>query len=140
MSGYNVGLVMGGATVKKKQSEYTNGLLDGSLHCMIGTKVIKENFNVPPLDTLHLLYPNFTVESEEQMTGRIRRTLIDSEGNPLFKNKPLIRVYTVTANNTLVKKSVDFRRGFYRRMDFTELKLAVVAQDKATVASKMKDW
>jgi superfamily II DNA or RNA helicase len=122
MSGYNVELIMGGS-VAKKQSEYSDRLLNGKLHAIIGTKVIKENYNIPPLDTLHLAYPNFGVESEEQMTGRIRRYVLDSNGEEIPKNQPLIRVYIVDANNTIPKKAVDFRVGFYRKMNFREVPL-----------------
>jgi superfamily II DNA or RNA helicase len=137
MSGYNVEVIKGGDKLQKQQSEYARGLLEGTLHCIIGTKVIKENYNIPPMDTLHLLYPNFGVESEEQMTGRIRRYVLDSQGNQVFKNKPLIRVYTVNANNGILKKSIDFRRNFYRRMKFEEIKLdPVPAAPAETLASK----
>lgn len=138
MSGYNVELIMGGAAVQKKQSEYSERLQDGSLHAIIGTKVIKENYNIPPLDTLHLAYPNFGVESEEQMTGRIRRYLLDADGKPLHKNQPLIRVYMVESNNTMIKKSKDFRRNFYKKMSFEEITLegSVVEGSDKKISSK----
>ena len=147
MSGYNVELIMGGPkTVTKKQSTYSQELLDEKLHAIIGTKVIKENYNIPPLDTIHLLYPNFGVETEEQMTGRIRRYVLDSEGNEIFKNRPLIRVYTFEADNTLPDKSMNFRKNFYRKMGFEELKLDDTncnqkeAEKIETITSKLKDW
>jgi superfamily II DNA or RNA helicase len=152
MSGYNVELIMGGSEAKK-QSDYSDRLLNGSLHAIIGTKVIKENYNIPPLDTLHLIYPNFGVESEEQMTGRIRRyllnprgePLLDQEGNPLHKNQPLIRIYTVDANNTIPEKSKQFRRAFYKKMHFEELTLTpenstMIEIEKETLSKSLKDW
>lgn len=143
ISGYNVELIMGGSEAKK-QSEYSDRLQDGSLHAIIGTKVIKENYNIPPLDTLHLAYPNFGVESEEQMTGRIRRYVLDSQGNPIHKNQPLIRVYTVGANNTIPKKAMEFRRAFYRKMNFEEYQLdttnsEIIENERETLTKKLME-
>lgn len=143
MSGYNVELIMGG-TEAKKQSDYADRLQDGSLHAIVGTKVIKENYNIPPLDTLHLIYPNFGVESEEQMTGRIRRYVLGPDGEPIFKNQPLIRIYTVGANNTIPKKSMEFRKAFYRKMGFEELNLTpqnstMIEYERDTVSGSFKD-
>lgn len=144
MSGYNVELIMGGVATKAQQ-EYSSKLMEGKLHAIIGTKVIKENYNIPPLDTLHLLYPNFGIESEEQMTGRIRRYILDANGDQLPKNEPLIRVYTFESNNKIVGKSYNFRRNFYKKMNFREIKLnddncTQQKVENKTVNGQLKDW
>jgi len=144
LSGYNVELIMGGQKMQKQQKEYSQELSNGSLHCIIGTKVIKENYNIPPLDTLYLLYPNFVVESEEQMTGRIRRYVLDAAGNQVFKNKPLIRIFTVNSNQEVMKKSINFRKNFYYKMSFEEIRVDATEHETEKpddrVSSKLKDW
>lgn len=142
MSGYNVELIIGGAKMKPKE-HYVNGLNSGTVHAIIGTKVVKENVDIPPLDTVHLVYPNFGKETEQQVVGRIRRWLIGPSGESLPKFKPLIRVYSIQARNkvnSLPKKALEFRRGVYRKLGFTEIAFDAVEQRSGqTMRDLMED-
>ena len=118
MSGFGSKLLMGG-TKLSSQEPLIRDLLSGKTSCVVGTKVIKENVNIPPLDTIHLCFPNFGKEAEEQMIGRIRRYLKDDHGiNTDLKKQPLIRVYTYVADHKIPTSAINFRKSLYKSWGF----------------------
>ncbi len=115
LSGFTAEIVQGGKGSKAKikpQSEYNDALLDGTLNIILATKVMQENYNIPALDCVHLPFPNFSAEKEEQIVGRILRT------NVKDKPRPLIRAYTWTADKDLAAACYHWRKGFYTRMGY----------------------
>jgi superfamily II DNA or RNA helicase len=127
ISGYKPVLAMGGVKNKGKKGEnyeeIIKGLLNGNIHGVIGTKVLKENINIPPLDVLHLPFPNFGKELEEQMIGRIRRYLKNEKGDniPDAKPTPIVRIYTYVADNKLPTSALNFRKSLYKSWKFETL-------------------
>lgn len=120
LSGYNAKVIMSGSE-NTDQNKISELLLDNRLSCIVGTNVMKENVNIPPLDVVHLPFPNFGKENEEQIVGRIRRYIRDSKTKEILydaKPQPLIRVYTVTSNNDIPSKALHFRKNLYKKWKF----------------------
>jgi superfamily II DNA or RNA helicase len=93
--GYNVLTIIGGADgsiARTNFSKVSQQLVDGTLHAIIGSKVMNENVDIPPLDCLHLPDPSANIFTEEQRVGRVRRPWPSLETN--LKRTPIIRVYT----------------------------------------------
>lgn len=107
--GYGAVFEKGGQKKKKEhkeQSWYAEELLKENLHCIVGTKVLNENWDVPPLDSIHIPFPSFTRETEEQRVGRIRRPILEKwekfmeeHGIDWAKPQPRVHVYTWTCND-----------------------------------------
>lgn len=104
--------VIDGDTKAKEQSWYSEKLLSGELNAIVGTTVIQENYNIPPLDCLHLPFANFTKETELQIVGRVLRT------NVANKPQPLVRVYTWTANQKAAEIATHWRRNLYTSLGY----------------------
>lgn len=117
MSGYASQLIMGGMKLTS-QEECINKMIEGKLNCIIGTKVLKENINLTPLNALHLPFPTFQRGTEEQTLGRIRRYLKDKNGNPLPKPQPLVRIFTYKADHKIPESAMNFRRSLYKSWGF----------------------
>lgn len=128
-NGYNVEVIVGGQAKKKSTKANKMGvatdfdalsqkLLEGTMHCVIGTNVLNENIDIRPLDCLHLPFPSANEEMEEQRAGRIRRPLHPRDIAAGFvKNDPEIRVYTfdghrIAATGETTRKTVYERLGF----------------------------
>lgn len=111
MAGYGAESI-DGKSKPKEQAWYTQQILDGKLDVIIGTSVIAENYNIPPLDCLHLPFTNFTEETEKQIVGRILRSNVEN------KPQPLIRVYTWTANQSVAKTAAHWRRQLYKKLRY----------------------
>lgn len=111
MAGYGAESI-DGKSKPKEQAWYTQQILEGKLDVIIGTSVIAENYNIPPLDCLHLPFTNFTEETEKQIVGRILRS------NVANKPQPLIRVYTWTANQSVAKTAAHWRRQLYKKLRY----------------------
>lgn len=144
--GYKVALVM--AQVKmERQDWYARQYMLGQLHLIVGTSVMDENVNIPPIDSVHLPFPNFTKEREEQRVGRARRYL--SPGNLKFmeenkivweKPQPLVTIYTWHAGNSLAVAAVKFRESLYKKWKF-DFEVPLDQPQKAYKRPKtMKDW
>lgn len=154
IAGYNAQVIMSGTIANIEN--VTKKLLDGRLACIIATKVLRENINIPPLDVIHLPFSNFSKEKEEQLVGRIRRYLRDDETKQVMheaKPQPLIRVYTAISNTSnLLESATRFRRSLYKEWGFEfdedfDVKKAKDAmnQGKDPISGKkktvnMKDW
>jgi superfamily II DNA or RNA helicase len=115
-SGYNAKLLMGGEGKSNRDDTrdpwkpIVDKLDRGSLHAVIGTKVLNKAVNIPPLDTLHLPFPSANEEMEEQRAGRIRRKHPD-------KQFPRIYVYCfqgadIAVNGNRTRERVFERLGF----------------------------
>lgn len=115
MAGYEVAVMEGGAKTKgkkhKPQDWYATELREGRLNIIIGTSVIEENYNVPPLDCLHLPFINFTKVKEEQIVGRVTREVPG-------KAVPLVRVYTWRASSKMARTAEFWRRNVYKEFGF----------------------
>ena len=112
MAGYNVEVIMGG-TAKKSFDDISDRLRDGTLHCVIGTKVLNENVDIPPLDCLHLPLPSANDEMEEQQVGRIRRP--DGPDKPT----PLVRAYCY-GGHKMAKIGEYTRQRVYTKLGFID--------------------
>lgn len=123
-SGYTAELVIGG-TVTDSFSELSQKLIDGRVHCVIGTKVMNENVNIPPLDTLHLPFPSHGTEVEEQRAGRIRRPVPSGEAWTKL-DEPIIYVYCYEGIS-FAKAHERVRRDTYVRLGFMHAGEAVAA-------------
>lgn len=138
-AGYNAEVIMGQEKKKKKQKngeftieqdfdEISQRLLEGRLHCVIGTAVLNENIDIRPLDTLHLPLPSANPQMEEQRAGRIRRPLSTASLEAGFvKPKPRIYAYCYTGHQAAsagekVRRSVYERLGFHIEADATREK------------------
>lgn len=131
--GYVAVFLKGGKAKKKDEKEqvwYSEQLMLGKLDCIIGTKVLNENWDVPPLDSLHLPHPSFTKETEEQRVGRVRRfmrekqwSFMEEHGIEWVKPQPRIHVYTWTCNDdrkggNYAGAAVGFREKLFRKWGF----------------------
>jgi superfamily II DNA or RNA helicase len=131
--GYTAVFEKGGQKKKKdekKQSWYAEQLMLDELHCIIGTKVLNENWDVPPLDSLHLPFPSFSKEIEEQRVGRVRRPMrekqrkfVEEHGIEWEKPQPRVHVYTWTCNDDSKNRNyagaaVGFREKLFRKWGF----------------------
>lgn len=120
IAGYNAQVIMSGTVANI--DNISQRLLDGRLACIVGTKVLQENVNIPPLDVVHLPFSNFGKEKEEQIVGRIRRYIRDPETKQIIPNakpQPLIRVYTYVSDvSTLPQSAIQFRRSLYKTWGF----------------------
>lgn len=111
MAGYNACCIMRGEKIKE-QAEYNELFLSGGLHVALCTSMVFENFDVPAWDCIHLPFPNFDMNKEEQMIGRIRRPNVEN------KPQPLVRVYKWSANSNIAQRCVGVRVGFYNKSNF----------------------
>ena len=111
MAGYGA-VSIDGKTKPKEQSWYTQELLADRLNAIIGTSVIAENYNIPPLDCLHLPFMNFTEQTEIQIVGRILRP------NVVNKPQPLIRPYSWKSAQSLAKTAKFWRQKLYRKLGY----------------------
>lgn len=131
-AGYNAEVIMGqekGKSRKKaKKGEFaldhdfdaiSQKLLDGMLHCVIGTGVLNENIDIRPLDTLHLPLPSANPEMEEQRAGRIRRPLSDSSISAGYVKpaRPIIYPYCYVGHQA-AGTGEKVRRTVYDRLGF----------------------
>lgn len=112
LRGYAVEVIDGNTKKVKEQSWYAQQLQEGNLNCIIGTQVIQENFNIPPLDCLHLPFTNFTEGLEKQVVGRVLRS------NVANKPQPLVRVYTWESTQKLAQTAVHWRRKLYSKFGY----------------------
>jgi superfamily II DNA or RNA helicase len=112
MRGYEVEVIDGNTKKVKEQSWYAQQMQDGKLNCIIGTQVIQENFNIPPLDCLHLPFTNFTEGLERQIVGRVLRS------NVANKPQPLVRVYTWESTQKMAQTAVHWRRKLYSKLGY----------------------
>lgn len=146
LEGFGCELMMGGMKLKE-QNWYAEKLLSGDISVIIGTSVINENVNIPPWDTIHLPFPNFGKEREEQRVGRIRRYLSGSNKEYLRENgiewekpTPRVHVYTWHSSNDMAEKAVNFRKNLYKSWGF-EFSAGAEAESKKKRRPKtMKDW
>jgi superfamily II DNA or RNA helicase len=116
-SGYNPKLLMGGEQ-KSSKSDLSNpwkpiieGLESRNIHAVVGTGVMNEGVNIPPLDTLHLPFPSANPPQEEQRAGRIRRFWPG-------KRTPKIYVYTHSGADIAVHGSTRTRIKVYENLGF----------------------
>lgn len=130
--GYGVEMIKGGAAAQKmkEQNWYAEELMKGDLNLIIGTKVINENVNIPPLDSIHLPFPSFTKETEEQRVGRVRRELTGSNRKFLKNNgidwdkpQPRVHVYTWACNTdskgrNYAANAAGFRAKLFKKWGF----------------------
>lgn len=112
LMGWNVEVLDSDNKKIKEQSWYSDQLAAGELHGLVGTSMIKEGFNVPILDCLHLPFPNFTEQNELQVVGRVLRE------NVANKPQPLIRVYTWDSHQNAAHKATNWRRSLYKRLGY----------------------
>ena len=122
--GYSYELIVGGKEMGD-QTVLSQRLMSGELQCIIGTKVMNENVNIPPLDSLHLPFPNFGKEVEEQRVGRIRRYLskshyrwMEENGVDWDKPDPRVHVYHWQTDNDFSMKALRFRKSLYKSWEF----------------------
>lgn len=117
-SGYNAQLIIGGEGKGKRDDmkdpwkPIVDKLDRGSLHAVIGTKVMNKAVNIPPLDTLHLPFPSANEQIEQQRAGRIRRIYPD-------KKHPLIYVYCFRGADIAVNGARRTRERVYDELGFT---------------------
>lgn len=112
-------LIMGGEkkTVKQKRSlenqwkPVSDALARGDLNVIVGTGVMNEAVNIPPLSALHLPFPSANPGQEKQRAGRIRRPM---KGKPT----PQIRVYTFEGDPIAATGCHKTRRGVYAKLGF----------------------
>ncbi|RLC09390.1 MAG: hypothetical protein DRI24_21860, partial [Deltaproteobacteria bacterium] len=131
--GHKAVFLKGGVTKKednKGQGWCAEQLMLGELNCIIGTKVLNENWDVPPLDSIHLPFPNFGKETEEQRVGRVRRFMREKQYNFLKKHgiewdkpQPRVHVYTWTCSNdkkggNYAAAAAGFRSNLYKKWNF----------------------
>lgn len=145
IQGFGCELMIGGQR-PKEQNWYAEQLMSGKLSCIIGTQVINENVNIPPWDSIHQPFPNFSKEREEQRVGRIRRPLTSSNRAYLEENKiewdkpqPRVHIYTWYASHTLAASSVRFRETLYKKWGF-DFNAPMEELPKKKIPKTMKDW
>lgn len=145
LQGFKVELMMGNMKLKE-QNWYAEQLLSGDLNVIIGTQVINENVNIPPMDSIHQPFPNFGKEREEQRVGRIRRPLSGSnikflEENDIEwrKSTPRVHLYTWHSSNDLAAKALNFRASLYKKWGFHFASSNEVRSEGPKVKT-MKEW
>jgi len=145
LQGHGCELMIGGQKLKE-QNWYAEELMSGRLSVIIGTQVINENVNIPPLDSIHQPFPNFGKEREEQRVGRIRRPLSSSnlaylqDNNIVWeKPQPRVHVYTWYSGHNMAGSAVGFREKLYKKWGFT-FDQPVEELPKKRRAKTMKDW
>jgi superfamily II DNA or RNA helicase len=143
--GYNAELIIGQSKMKP-QDWYAKELLANRLHLIIGTKVIDENINIPPMDSVHFPFPNFVKEKEQQRVGRIRRQLTGDNlaylkeiGVEYEKPQPRVHVYTWHSGNDFHRAASGFREKLYASWDFEFDQPPGQPQPKRR-AKTMKEW
>lgn len=143
--GYNAELIIGQSKMKP-QDWYAKELLANRLHLIIGTKVIDENINIPPMDSVHFPFPNFVKEKEQQRVGRIRRQLTGDNieylkelGIEYEKPQPRVHVYTWHSGNDFHRAASGFREKLYASWDFEFDQPPGQAPPKRR-AKTMKEW
>jgi len=145
LQGFGCELIIGGQEMKD-QNWYAEELLSGRVSVIIGTQVINENVNIPPLDSIHQPFPNFGKEREEQRVGRVRRYLsgsnykfLEENGIEWDKPQPRVHIYTWHAGHGMAGSSVGFRDKLYKKWGFDFAQSAESLPKKKT-AKTMKDW
>jgi len=146
LQGFGCELMIGGQELKE-QNWYAEELLSGRISVIIGTQVINENVNIPPLDSIHQPFPNFGKEREEQRVGRIRRYLSGSNLEYLQANnivwekpQPRVHIYTWYSRHGMAGSSVGFRDQLYKKWGFEFEKAEEVASPSEPRPKTMKDW
>jgi len=145
VQGFGCELIIGGQEMKD-QNWYAEELLSGRVSVLIGTQVINENVNIPPLDSIHQPFPNFGKEREEQRVGRVRRYLSGSNYEYLKENgiewdkpQPRVHVYTWHATHNMAESSVGFRDRLYKKWGF-DFAQSYESLPKTKRAKTMKEW
>lgn len=145
LQGFGCELIIGGQEMKD-QNWYAEELLSGRVSVLIGTQVINENVNIPPLDSIHQPFPNFGKEREEQRVGRVRRYLsgsnykfLEENGIDWDKPQPRVHIYTWHAGHGMAGSAVGFRDKLYKKWGFDFAQSAESLPKKKT-AKTMKDW
>lgn len=145
IQGFGCELIIGGQEMKD-QNWYAEELLSGRVSVLIGTQVINENVNIPPLDSIHQPFPNFGKEREEQRVGRVRRYLSGSNYEYLKENdidwdkpQPRVHVYTWHATHNMAESSVGFRDRLYKKWGF-DFAQSYDSLPKTKRAKTMKEW
>lgn len=145
LQGFGCELMIGGQELKE-QNWYAEELLSGRVSVIIGTQVINENVNIPPLDSIHQPFPNFGKEREEQRVGRIRRYLSGSnveylkeKGIDWEKPQPRVHIYTWYSGHNMSGSAVGFRDKLYKKWGFDFLQ---TTEDlpKERRPKSMKEW
>lgn len=145
LQGFGCELIIGGQEMKE-QNWYAEELLSGRISVLIGTQVINENVNIPPLDSIHQPFPNFGKEREEQRVGRIRRYLsgsnkkfLEAIGSTWDKPQPRVHVYTWYSANNMAGAALGFRDKLYKKWGF-DFEKATEELPKEARPKTMKDW
>jgi superfamily II DNA or RNA helicase len=101
-------VLKGGAAslgAKKRQREIVSGMCSGRVDVIVGTSILDEGINIPPLSALHLTCPSSNEGKLKQQIGRIRR--------PKGKMPKVVRDY-VDFRCKSVRRSYQQRRKWYR--------------------------
>ncbi len=145
LQGFGCELMIGGQELKE-QNWYAEELLSGRISVIIGTQVINENVNIPPLDSIHQPFPNFGKEREEQRVGRVRRYL--SGANIEFlkthniqweKPQPRVHIYTWHSSHSMAGSAVGFRDKLYKKWGF-DFAQSTESLPKERRPKTMKEW
>lgn len=146
LQGFGCELMIGGEEMKE-QNWYAEELLSGRVSVIIGTQVINENVNIPPLDSIHQPFPNFGKEREEQRVGRVRRYLsgsnveyLKAHGIDWEKPQPRVHIYTWYSRHGMAGSAVGFRDQLYKKWGFDFEKTEEAPTPSEPRPKTMKEW
>lgn len=146
LQGFGCELMIGGEELKE-QNWYAEELLSGRVSVIIGTQVINENVNIPPLDSIHQPFPNFGKEREEQRVGRVRRYLsgsnieyLKAHGIDWEKPQPRVHIYTWYSRHGMAGSAVGFRDQLYKKWGFDFEKTEEAPTPSEPRPKTMKEW